>query len=222
LALLIRKKLACFGSDSKITVRCLQVLIRAVDVSSVIKNSQEIVRASLLPFFSYAADDLTELINDLQLTRLANVKGTSQKPHANLDYIHMVLLPVLSSMFDHLGVNQYGCDVLTGEIQVASYKALNALWILGTQNLIERDWVKFELHRHRPLIGECLGAFSAAFPIAFLEPQFNLNNRYSIMYGLSASNLSEHSLEGQDIMNKLAKNLPSLQDIISMSFVFYN
>lgn len=46
------------------------------------------------------------------------------------------------------------------------------------------------------------------------------------MYGLSASNLSEHSLEGQDIMNKLAKNLPSLQDIISKShfeiLIFYN
>ena len=116
LALLIRKKLACFGSDSKITVRCMQVLIRAVDVASVMKNSQEIVRASLLPFFSCAADDLTELINDFQLSRLADIKGTSQKPHANLDYIHMVLLPVLSSMFDHLGANQYGQDVLTGEI----------------------------------------------------------------------------------------------------------
>lgn len=105
---------------------------------------------------------------------------------------------------------------------MASYKALNALWILGTQNLIEREWVKSELQRHRPLIGECLGAFAAAFPIAFLEPQFNLNNRCSIMYGLSASNLSEHSLEGQDIMNKLAKNLPSLQDIISNYETFYH
>lgn len=87
-------------------------------MSSVIKNSQEIVRASLLPFFSYAADDLSELISDLQQCKLANVKGTSQKTHANIDYVHMVLLPVLSSMFDHLAANQYGSDVLTGEIQV--------------------------------------------------------------------------------------------------------
>lgn len=113
LALLIRKKLACFGSDSNITVRCLQVLIRAVDVSSVIKNSQEIVRASLLPFFSYAAEDLCDLIEDLKSSRLSNIKGTSQKTSANMDYVHMVLLPVLASMFDHLGVNQYGSDVLS-------------------------------------------------------------------------------------------------------------
>lgn len=32
LALLMRKKLTCFGSDTSITVRCLQVLIKAVDV----------------------------------------------------------------------------------------------------------------------------------------------------------------------------------------------
>lgn len=105
--------MSCFGSDTKITVRCLQVLIRAVDVSSVIKNSQEIVRASLLPFFSHAADDLSTVIDDLTNNRLSNIKGTSQKTSANLDYIHMVLLPVLASMFDHLGSNKYGNDVLS-------------------------------------------------------------------------------------------------------------
>jgi hypothetical protein len=76
------------------------------------KNSQEIVRASLLPFFSYAAEDLNNLIEDLKSNRLSNVKGTSQKTYSNLDYINMVLLPVLASMFDHLGSNQYGNDVL--------------------------------------------------------------------------------------------------------------
>jgi hypothetical protein len=108
----MRKKLTCFGSDTNITVRCLQVLIRAVDVSSVMKNSQEIVRASLLPFFTYAAEDLNTIINDLTSNKLSNLKGTSQKTNANLDYIHMVLLPVLASMFEHFGINKYGSDVL--------------------------------------------------------------------------------------------------------------
>ena len=35
------------------------------------------------------------------------------------------------------------------------------------------------------------------------------------MFGLSEANLSEHSLEGQDIMNKVSKNLPSLQDLVN-------
>ena len=104
-----------------------------------------------------------------------------------------------------------------GEIQLASYKILNSLWILGTTGtkLADREWIVHELDRHRPLLGECLGSFSASFPIAYLESKFNLNNKYSIMYGLSGSNLSEHSLEGQDVMNRLSKNLPNLEDIIN-------
>ena len=76
------------------------------------KNSQDIVRASLLPFFSYAAEDLNSIIEDIKNNRLSNVTGTSQKTLSNLDYINMVLLPVLASMFDHLGANKYGTDVL--------------------------------------------------------------------------------------------------------------
>ncbi len=104
-----------------------------------------------------------------------------------------------------------------GEIQLASYKILNALWILGTSGvkLIDREWIISEFNRHRPLIGECLGSFASSFPIAFLESEYNLNNKNSIMYGLSETNLSEHSLEGQDVMNRLSKNLPSLPEIIS-------
>jgi hypothetical protein len=198
------------------------------------KNSPDIVRASLLPFFSHAADDLNSTIIDLQSNMLSNLKGTSQKGTANLNYFHMVLLPVLASMFEHLGANKYGYDVLgsvfsfcysiieffidrlltiVGEIQLAAYKILNGLWILGTcgTKLIDRQWIVEELNRHRPVLGECLGAFASCFPIAFLEPEFNSNNKYSIMYGLVGSNLSEHSLEAQDIMSKLSKNLPPLE-----------
>ena len=217
---LVRRKLACFGSDTNTAVRCLQVLVRAVDVSSVIKNGQDMVRASLLPLFSNAGDDLESVLDDLRHQRLSNLKGTSQKQSAHLDYVNMVLLPVLASLFDHLGANQYGADVLVGEIQLACYRILNGLWQLGTQGsstllAAEREWITNELHRHRPLIGECLGSFSSAFPIAYLEPQYNVNNKHSIMYGLDGgSSLSERSLEGQDVMNRLAKSLPSLHALI--------
>jgi ryanodine receptor 2 len=107
--------------------------------------------------------------------------------------------------------------ILVGEIQLASYKILNALWILGTcgTKLIDRVWIIDELNRHRPLLGECLGSLASCFPIAFLEPELNSNNIYSIMYGLTGSNLSEHSLEAQDVMSKLAKNLPHLDALIN-------
>ena len=85
---------------------------------------------------------------------------------------------------------------------------------MGTK-LIDREWIVNDLSRHRPLIGECLGSFATSFPIAFLEPEYNLNNKHSIMYGLTESNLSEHSLEAQDVMAKLSKNLPQLEEIIN-------
>jgi len=123
------------------------------------KNSQEIIRSSILPLFTYAADDLNMIIDDLKNYRLSNIKGTSQKTLSNLDYIHMVLLPLLSAMFEHIGANKYGGG-------------------------------------HRPLIGDCLRFFAASFPIGFLEPSFNSNNKYSIMYGATADNLSGDALEG--------------------------
>ena len=91
---------------------------------------------------------------------------------------------------------------------MASYKILNSLWILGTTGtkLIEREWISHELNRHRPLIGDCLGSFAASFPVAFLESHYNANNQHSIMYGLTESNLSEHSLEGQGKL-KLESNI---------------
>lgn len=50
--------------------------------------------------------------------------------------------------------------------------------------------------RHRPALGECLGAFASCFPVAFLEPHLNKYNKNSILYGLEGK-ISEHSLEAQ-------------------------
>lgn len=35
--------------------------------------------------------------------------------------------------------------------------------------------------RHRPALGLCASAFASCFPIAFLEPEFNTNNKYSVL-----------------------------------------
>ncbi len=120
--------------------------------SSVMKNSQEMVRASVLPLFNNIAEDLNQTVQNLEQKRFSHIKGTLQRGTTSLSYIHMVLLPVLSSMLDHLGKNNYGVDVfgmlfeslisnqnifflvlLENEIQLAGYKILNALWVIGTQ-----------------------------------------------------------------------------------------
>lgn len=79
---------------------------------TVVKNSPEIIRSSLLPFFNNAADDLANLVENLQKGRFSHVKGTITRGATSLNYVHMVLLPVLSSLFDHLGRNKFGPDLI--------------------------------------------------------------------------------------------------------------
>ena len=79
---------------------------------TVVKNSPEIVRSSLLPFFNNAADDLANLVENLENGRFSHVKGTITRGATSLNYVHMVLLPVLSSLFDHVGLNQFGNDLI--------------------------------------------------------------------------------------------------------------
>lgn len=93
---------------------CLKISYPYLCIScrTVVKNSPEIVRSSLLPFFNNAADDLANLVENLQRGRFSHVKGTIQRGATSLDYVHMVLLPVLSSLFDHIGRNKFGPDLI--------------------------------------------------------------------------------------------------------------
>ena len=75
------------------------------------KNSQEMVRASLLPLFNNIAGDLHQTVVNLEQQRYSHLRGTLQRGSTSLVYVHMVLLPVLSAMLDHLGKNNYGADV---------------------------------------------------------------------------------------------------------------
>lgn len=83
---------------------------------------------------------------------------------------------------------------LVDEIQVASYKILQALYTLGTEaNLThDRKYLKTEIEKYKPPLGSCLGAFSSTFPVAFLEPHLNKNNQFSLL-----NRIADHSLEAQ-------------------------
>lgn len=76
------------------------------------KNSPEMVRSSLLPFFNNTADDLAQVVENLKRGRFSHIKGTILKGATSLDFVHMVILPVLSSLFDHLGRSHFGADVI--------------------------------------------------------------------------------------------------------------
>ena len=94
-----------------IKLKFIEKLFLKLNFSSVMKNSQEMVRASLLPLFNNIAEDLRQTVQNLEQKRHSQIKGTLQRGTTSLSYIHMVLLPVLSSMLDHLGKNNYGVDV---------------------------------------------------------------------------------------------------------------
>ncbi|BFZ07812.1 hypothetical protein BsWGS_10847 [Bradybaena similaris] len=216
LAQTLRTKISAFGHDVNISVRCLRVMVQAVDFRSVVKNSPEFVRSYLLPFFNNAADDLALVMENLKRERFSHVKGTITRGATSLDYVHMVLLPVLSSLFDHIGHMQFGADMLVGDTQLACYRIMNALYTLGTSSstFAKRETIQAELARHRPALGECVGAFAGCFPVAFLEPEKNKFNKYSILFGLEGK-ISEHSLEAQEVMDQLKENVPTLEKIVT-------
>ncbi|XP_037915514.1 ryanodine receptor isoform X7 [Hermetia illucens] len=211
LASLLRNRMSAFGPDVRITVRCLQVLVKGIDAKSLTKNCPEFIRTSMLTFFNNTADDLTQTIANLQDGRYSYLRGTHLKTSTSLSYVNTVILPVLTAMFDHLAACDYGSDLLLDEIQVASYKILAALYMLGTDLTLtrERKYLKTELERHRPNLGSCLGAFSSTFPVAFLEPHLNKHNQFSLL-----NRIADHSLEAQDILVRMESSMPNLEAIL--------
>lgn len=112
LASLLRSRLAAFGADVRITVRCLQVLVKGIDAKSLVKNCPEFIRTSMLTFFNNTADDLGHTILNLQEGKYSHLRGTHLKTSTSISYINSVILPVLTAMFDHLAACEYGSDLL--------------------------------------------------------------------------------------------------------------
>ncbi|CAL8106014.1 unnamed protein product [Calicophoron daubneyi] len=212
---LLRAKLSAFGHDIRIAVSCLQGLVQTIDVKAILKmgTAEDFIRSRILPFFINCADDLCILVRNLDAGRYSHVKGTIRRGACSVDYVHMVLLPVLRSMFEHLGKTDCGEDLLIGNVQVTCYRILNALYKYGTTTAKHANRVSFveELNRHRALVGECLAALASAFPVAFLEPELSYNNPLSITYN---NRSGDYSLEARDVLQELSKTLCSLEDII--------
>lgn len=64
-------------------------------------------------------------------------------------------------------------------------------------SLPHRESINFDLSRHRPALGECVASFASTFPVAFLEPHLAINNKHSILYGISGDRIAAHSLEAK-------------------------
>lgn len=86
------------------------------------KSGSELVKAGLRSFFENAAEDLEKTSENLKLGKFthsrAQIKGVSQ----NINYTTVALLPILTSIFEHIAQHQFGVDLLC-----ESYRCLSSM-----------------------------------------------------------------------------------------------
>uniref|UniRef100_A0A8C1M1U5 Ryanodine receptor 1a (skeletal) n=1 Tax=Cyprinus carpio TaxID=7962 RepID=A0A8C1M1U5_CYPCA len=164
---LVRHRVFLFGTDAPAIVNCLHILARSLDARTVMKSGPEIVKAGLRLFFESAADDIEKMVENLKLGKVS--KGVSQ----NINYTTTALLPVLTSLFDHIAQHQFGDDVILDDLQMSCYRIMCSIYSSGTVKTPHAE-------RHRPALGECLAHLAAAMPVAYLEPHLNEYNAFSV------------------------------------------
>ncbi|XP_058262200.1 ryanodine receptor 2 isoform X21 [Hemibagrus wyckioides] len=173
LGVLVRHRISLFGNDATSIVNCLHILGQTLDARTVMKTGLESVKAALRAFFDNAAEDLERTMENLRQGQFTHTRNQPRGVTQIINYTTVALLPVLSSLFEHIGQNLFGEDLILDDVQVSCYRILNSLYSLGTSKSIY-------VERQRPALGECLAAFSGAFPVAFLEPHLNNYNSFSI------------------------------------------
>ncbi|XP_067101321.1 LOW QUALITY PROTEIN: ryanodine receptor 2 [Osmerus mordax] len=202
LGVLVRHRISLFGNDAISIVNCLHILGQTLDARTVMKTGLETVKAALRAFFDNAAEDLEKTLENLRQGQFTHTRTQPRGVTQIINYTTFALLPVLSSLFEHIGQNLFGEDLILDDIQVSCYRILNSLYSLGTNKSIY-------VERQRPAMGECLAAFSAAFPVAFLEPHLNKFNSYSIYNTKGARERTALGLPSQ--VEEACPAIPSLE-----------
>uniref|UniRef100_A0A8C5SWT4 Ryanodine receptor 1 n=1 Tax=Laticauda laticaudata TaxID=8630 RepID=A0A8C5SWT4_LATLA len=201
------------GTDAAAVVNCLHILARSLDARTVMKSGPEIVKAGLRSFFESASDDIEKMVENLKLGKVSQsrtqVKGVGQ----NITYTTVALLPVLTSLFEHIAQHQFGDDVMLDDVQVSCYRTLCSIYSLGTT---KNPYVE----RQRPQLGECLARLAAAMPVAFLEPHLNEFNPCSVYTTkspreraiLGLPNCVEEMCPDIPVLEKLMKDINGLAE----------
>ncbi|KAM8858472.1 ryanodine receptor 2 isoform 5-T9 [Spinachia spinachia] len=207
LAALVRHRISLFGNEVSSVARCLHVLSHALDARALMNSAPESIHVSLHSFFEAAATDLEMTVENLTLVcspqrrnHPAIIRGAKV-----LSFPTSVLLPTLTSLFQHLGKQNYGVDILVGRIQLSCYRILNSLLALGTSSSID-------VAGQRPAAGACLAALAGTFPVCFLEPSLNQHNPFSIYNTMTASYREDLGLP--DAVEDMCPLLPSLEQAL--------
>ncbi|XP_063287318.1 ryanodine receptor 1 isoform X3 [Pelobates fuscus] len=204
MAALVRHRVSLFGNDAPAVVNCLHILSRSLDARTVMKSGPEIVKAGLRSFFEGASEDIEKMVENLKLGKVSQsrtqVKGVTQ----NINYTTVALLPVLTSLFEHIAQHQFGDDVILDDVQVSCYRTLCSIYSLGTT---KNPYVE----KQRPALGECLARLAAAMPVAFLEPHLNEYNMYSVY---TTKSPRERAILG--LPNSVEEMCPDIPDFDSL------
>lgn len=97
------------------------------------------------------------------------------------------------------------------DIQASCYKILDSLYLVNGLSIAysQRRSIQIEVERHRAALGQCLGAFAATFPVAFLENEFNSSNKLSVL-----AKSREQSVQVQEMLQNLSQHIPQLDKIL--------
>ncbi|XP_042673854.1 ryanodine receptor 2 [Centrocercus urophasianus] len=201
LGVLVRHRISLFGNDATSIVNCLHILGQTLDARTVMKTGLESVKMALREFLDNAAEDLEKTMENLKQGQFTHSRNQPKGVTQIINYTTVALLPVLSSLFEHIGQHQFGEDLILEDVQVSCYRILSSLYALGTSKSIY-------VERQRSALGECLAAFSGAFPVAFLETHLNKHNIYSIYNTKNARDRAVLNLPTS--VEEVCPNIPSL------------
>ncbi|XP_054136056.1 ryanodine receptor 2 isoform X3 [Melozone crissalis] len=205
LGVLVRHRISLFGNDATSIVNCLHILGQTLDARTVMKTGLESVRMALRAFLDNAAEDLEKTMENLKQGQFTHSRNQPKGVTQIINYTTVALLPVLSSLFEHIGQHQFGEDLILEDVQVSCYRILASLYALGTSKSIY-------VERQRSALGECLAAFSGAFPVAFLETHLNKHNIYSIYNTKNARDRAVLNLPTS--VEEFCPNIPSLMKLM--------
>uniref|UniRef100_A0A7N6A988 Ryanodine receptor 3 n=1 Tax=Anabas testudineus TaxID=64144 RepID=A0A7N6A988_ANATE len=159
--------------DSAMVVSCLLILTHSLDTRTVMKSGSELVKAGFKTFFENAAEDLEKLLEMLKLGKFLQSRAQMKSVSQSINYVTVVLLPVLTALFEHIKTHEFGVDLLLDDVQLSCYRILTCFYSLGTGKNVF-------VERHLPALGESLATLVGAIPVAFLEPHLNAHNPLSV------------------------------------------
>ncbi|XP_069340687.1 ryanodine receptor 2 [Eulemur rufifrons] len=205
LGVLVRHRISLFGNDATSIVNCLHILGQTLDARTVMKTGLESVKSALRAFLDNAAEDLEKTMENLKQGQFTHTRNQPKGVTQIINYTTVALLPMLSSLFEHIGQHQFGEDLILEDVQVSCYRILTSLYALGTSKSIY-------VERQRSALGECLAAFAGAFPVAFLETHLDKHNIYSIYNTKSSRERAALSLPAN--VEDVCPNIPSLEKLM--------